>query len=131
MRAATAAPPLSPPLLTRPRPPAPRVPRRAGSEEGAPPAHASDEEGSPRDEEDRQAGSRLPDVLWINLREEPIVYVNGRPFVLRQLHAPTYNVAHSGIATEHVEGMEVGLKEDLEREAEEAGAWRRGPALRG
>jgi len=25
-----------------------------------------------------------PRVLWINLREEPIVYVNNRPFVLRE-----------------------------------------------
>lgn len=24
------------------------------------------------------------EVLWFNMREEPVVYVNGRPFVLRE-----------------------------------------------
>lgn len=29
------------------------------------------------------AGRKLP-ALWVNMREEPVVYINGRPFVLRE-----------------------------------------------
>ena len=29
------------------------------------------------------AGKRVH-ALWINMREEPVVYINGRPFVLRE-----------------------------------------------
>ncbi|XP_028790985.1 uncharacterized protein LOC114746870 [Neltuma alba] len=32
-----------------------------------------------------QIGGRRAQVLWINLREEPVVYINGRPFVLRDV----------------------------------------------
>jgi hypothetical protein len=29
------------------------------------------------------AGRRVH-ALWVNMREEPVVYINGRPFVLRE-----------------------------------------------
>ena len=32
-------------------------------------------------------------VQWINLREEPVVYVNSRPFVLRELEQPFANMS--------------------------------------
>ncbi|GFH09568.1 predicted protein, partial [Haematococcus lacustris] len=31
-----------------------------------------------------QGAGRRCSALWINMREEPVVYVNGRPFVLRE-----------------------------------------------
>jgi len=32
----------------------------------------------------QQALKEGEEVLWFNMREEPVVYVNGRPFVLRE-----------------------------------------------
>ncbi|GAA0176431.1 protein phosphatase [Lithospermum erythrorhizon] len=34
-------------------------------------------------------------ILWINLREEPVVYINGRPFVLRDVEKPFSNVEYT------------------------------------
>ncbi|KAJ7277059.1 hypothetical protein O6H91_Y392300 [Diphasiastrum complanatum] len=34
-------------------------------------------------------------VLWHNLREEPVVYVNGRPFVLREVQRPFTNLEYT------------------------------------
>lgn len=31
-------------------------------------------------------------VLWFNMREEPVVYVNGLPFVLREQRRPLKNL---------------------------------------
>lgn len=31
-------------------------------------------------------------VLWINMREEPLIYINKRPFVLREVDHPMINV---------------------------------------
>lgn len=38
-------------------------------------------------------------VLWHNMREEPVIYINGKPFVLREVERPyknmlEYTVAH-------------------------------------
>ncbi|OIV95330.1 hypothetical protein TanjilG_07486 [Lupinus angustifolius] len=57
-------------------------------------------------------------VLWISLREEPLVYVNGRPFVLRDVERPFSNLEYTGINRERVEQMEDRLKEDILMEAE-------------
>ncbi|KAF7818056.1 paladin-like isoform X1 [Senna tora] len=56
-------------------------------------------------------------VLWINLREEPVVYINGRPFVLRDVERPFSNLEYTGINRERVEQMEARLKEDILMEA--------------
>ena len=58
-------------------------------------------------------------VFWINLREEPILYINGRPFVLRRLDHPFANLEHTGISRSRVEDMEARLKADV---LDEAGA---------
>jgi protein-tyrosine phosphatase len=55
-------------------------------------------------------------VVWINLREEPVMYVNGRPYVIRSVNAPYENLAHTGITVSRVEEMEVRLKEDIRQE---------------
>lgn len=34
-------------------------------------------------------------VLWHNLREEPVVYINGRPFVLREVERPFTNLEYT------------------------------------
>ena len=56
-------------------------------------------------------------LSWVCLREEPVIYVNGRPFVLRIVRDPNENVAMTGIDPERVELLEQRLQEDVMREA--------------
>ncbi|XP_010245398.1 PREDICTED: paladin isoform X2 [Nelumbo nucifera] len=61
-------------------------------------------------------------VFWHNMREEPVVYINGKPFVLREVERPYKNMLeYTGIDRERVERMEARLKEDILREAERYG----------
>ncbi|EXB44485.1 hypothetical protein L484_013904 [Morus notabilis] len=61
-------------------------------------------------------------VLWHNMREEPVIYINGKPFVLREVERPYKNMLeYTGIDRERVERMEARLKEDILREAEHYG----------
>lgn len=60
-------------------------------------------------------------VVWVNLREEPILYVGDRPFVLRNLDTPYVNVELTGIAAHKVEEVEMQLMTDVLREAEQHG----------
>ncbi|XP_042416053.1 paladin-like [Zingiber officinale] len=58
-------------------------------------------------------------VFWHNMREEPVIYINGKPFVLREVERPYKNMLeYTGIDCERVERMEARLKEDILREAE-------------
>ncbi|KAK2993078.1 hypothetical protein RJ640_025733, partial [Escallonia rubra] len=58
-------------------------------------------------------------VFWHNMREEPVIYINGKPFVLREVERPYKNMLeYTGIDRERVERMEARLKEDILREAE-------------
>lgn len=56
-------------------------------------------------------------VLWHSLREEPVVYINGRPYVLREVERPFTNLEYTGINRERVEEMEDRLKQDILQEA--------------
>lgn len=61
--------------------------------------------------------SKEVDVVWINLREEPIIFINSAPYVLRDAEHPFSNLgSFEGIAPDHLEEMEQRLKEDLLRE---------------
>ncbi|KAJ3508107.1 hypothetical protein NLJ89_g5936 [Agrocybe chaxingu] len=57
-------------------------------------------------------------VYWTSLREEPVIYVSGRPHVLRLVNRPLENVDKraTGITTAVVEGMENAFKKDILRE---------------
>ncbi|GMH33294.1 hypothetical protein BSKO_01128 [Bryopsis sp. KO-2023] len=57
-------------------------------------------------------------VLWHNMREEPLIYVNGKPYVVREADQPFANLEYTGIDRTRVEEMENRLKEDVLREAE-------------
>lgn len=60
---------------------------------------------------DRGRGDR---ILWINLREEPIIYINGIPYVLRDRYFTLRNIrAYSGITASRLEMLEQRLKEDV------------------
>lgn len=52
-------------------------------------------------------------LLWISLREEPVIFVTGRPFVLRVVKDPVTNIEMTGIVSERVESMEDRLKGDV------------------
>ncbi|XAR63977.1 hypothetical protein NMG60_11024153 [Bertholletia excelsa] len=57
-------------------------------------------------------------VFWHNMREEPVIYINGKPFVLREVERPYKNMMeYTGIGRERVQRMEARLKEDILREA--------------
>ena len=59
-------------------------------------------------------------VMWFNMREEPVVYINGNPYVLREHARPFKNMQeYSKIGTARVESMEKRLKRDVVQEAED------------
>ncbi|KAF8525934.1 inositol hexakisphosphate-domain-containing protein [Hysterangium stoloniferum] len=58
-------------------------------------------------------------VAWTSLREEPVLYVAGRPHVLRFLTRPLENVESTGISIAVVEQVEITLKNDVLRELRE------------
>ena len=59
--------------------------------------------------------------VWFNLREEPLLYVNNRPFVLRDSDVPYTNIEHTGITARRLEAMEKQLKLDAQIEAAKCG----------
>ncbi|CAK9780633.1 hypothetical protein CC85DRAFT_329266 [Cutaneotrichosporon oleaginosum] len=58
-------------------------------------------------------------VVWTSLREEPVLYVNGRPHVLRLVDKPLTNVETTGVTASVVERMELQLKADVIKEIRE------------
>ena len=64
---------------------------------------------------------RATSLLWLNLREEPILYVNHRPFVLRDGDNPYSNIENTGITPRRVEAMEKQLKLDAWHEVRQGG----------
>lgn len=53
-------------------------------------------------------------IVWVNVREEPLIYINGEPFVLRDQYASLRNIkAYTGITDRRLEQMETRLKEDI------------------
>ncbi|KAG1474862.1 hypothetical protein G6F56_000086 [Rhizopus delemar] len=61
-------------------------------------------------------------ILWINLREEPIIYINGIPYVLRDRAFTVRNLrAYKGITGFRMEQLEEKLKEDVIREVMQCG----------
>ncbi|GAA5805134.1 inositol hexakisphosphate-domain-containing protein [Helicostylum pulchrum] len=61
-------------------------------------------------------------ILWINLREEPIIYINGIPYVLRDRASTLRNLrAYKGITGSRMEQLEERLKEDVIREVTQYG----------
>ena len=56
---------------------------------------------------------------WLCIRDEPVVYLDGLPFVLREAGDPLQNMrAFSGISAERVETLEARLVEDIKAEIE-------------
>jgi hypothetical protein len=59
----------------------------------------------------------LTNLIWINLREEPLIYINGVPYVLRDQYLTLRNTkTFSGITPARLEIIESNLKEDIQKE---------------
>ncbi|KAK8805697.1 hypothetical protein WA158_002353 [Blastocystis sp. Blastoise] len=52
-------------------------------------------------------------VLWLNLREEPVLYINNYPYVLRDIYDPYHNLIYTGINMKRLEEIEITLKNDI------------------
>lgn len=60
---------------------------------------------------------KTPNILWINLREEPFIYINGIPYVLRDTTVTLRNLkSFSGITPMSLEIIEKKLKKDVLKE---------------
>lgn len=69
-----------------------------------------------------RAGAREHTVMWTNMREEPVVYVNGRSFTLRLADHPFDNSTdYVGQTAERVERADSQLKDEVLREAQANG----------
>jgi hypothetical protein len=56
-------------------------------------------------------------AFWVSAREEPVIYLNRRPFVIRDAKQPLRNIStYQGIMTNRLEQMEERLKEDILQE---------------
>lgn len=60
-------------------------------------------------------------MLWHNMREEPVLYINGRPYVVREADKPFQNLEYTGIDRTRVEDMEKRLKADVLQEVRHLG----------
>ena len=61
-------------------------------------------------------------AVWHLMREEPVVYINGAPYVLREASRPFKNLLeYRGIGTERLESMEERLREDVLNEGRRNG----------
>jgi hypothetical protein len=67
----------------------------------------------------RLSGSTPKKVThWVNLRIEPLIYINGKPFVLRSIEDPKSTLQdYIGIDVARLEAMESRLIEDILEEA--------------
>ena len=64
----------------------------------------------------RVAPSKQP-IVWCNLRQEPCVYIHGRPFSVKERDAPFKAMENKGIQISDVEQAEVLLKLEVIDEA--------------
>lgn len=66
-------------------------------------------------------GSTGPPALWVNLREEPFLYIKGRSYCLRDHSLPYQNLGATGILPRQLEQVEDALKRDVLQEASRCG----------
>ena len=59
----------------------------------------------------------IEELIWVNLREEPLIYINGVPYVLRDQYLTIRNTnTYAGITPSRLEMFENRLKEDVQQE---------------
>lgn len=69
----------------------------------------------------KMQANKAQHIQWICLREEPVIFVKGKPFVLRHVFNAVVNIETTGITSERVEYMENLLKADIEKELSKYG----------
>ena len=63
-------------------------------------------------------------IVWITLREEPIVYINGTPYCLRRENYSLRNMKdYGGISASRLEILEDRLRDDVISELDSFGGW--------
>ncbi len=67
------------------------------------------------------AGPGGRECTWINLREEPVIYIKGKPHTLRELNFPLSNLEATGIESDELEAIEARLKQDVIAEIHRTG----------
>ncbi len=67
------------------------------------------------------AGEKGKKIKWVNLREEPVVYINGKPLSLRKLKTPFKNLENPGVKANDIEKQEKELKKEILEEAKRNG----------
>lgn len=60
-------------------------------------------------------------VVWVNLREEPFVFINGHPYCVKDWKQPFDNIERTGITTEQVQADEETLKREILEESRRYG----------
>lgn len=61
-------------------------------------------------------------TVWHNLREEPVLYINGTPYVLREAAGAYTNMKeYSGIDAQRLEALEERLRAEVLQEADQLG----------
>jgi len=45
---------------------------------------------------DRMGRAGRRKVIWANMREEPVLYINGKPYVVRESTRPFANLEYTG-----------------------------------
>jgi protein-tyrosine phosphatase len=59
-------------------------------------------------------------AIWINLREEAVIYVSGRPFVMRHREKLLDNVEYPGIEVDEITAIESQVKQEIQTEVRKA-----------
>lgn len=59
-------------------------------------------------------------IIWINLREEAVIYVSGKPFVMRHPDNLMENVEYPGIEADEISAIEAQVKEEIKNEVRKA-----------
>lgn len=70
-----------------------------------------------------EAGAKDKEARWINLREEPVIYIDGKPHSMRLKSEATENLKQPGISAEDLNKQEQDLKQDLINKAKENGGY--------
>lgn len=70
-----------------------------------------------------EAGAKDKEARWINLREEPVIYIDGKPHSMRLKSEATENLKQPGISAENLKKQEDELKKDLINKAKENGGY--------
>lgn len=59
-------------------------------------------------------------IIWMNLREEAVIYVSGKPFAMRHPDDLTENVEYPGIEADEVAAIEAQVKEEIRAQVKKA-----------